>query len=87
MQKRELINFEQLSNILNRSPSWLRKNLASLIKDKQFPEPVPGFKNSWDNKAVELWLDRHIPAYLQANDNQIGSNHWRRMLSANAAKL
>lgn len=87
MQKRELINFEQLSNILNRSPSWLRKNLASLIKDKQFPEAVPGFKNLWDIKSVELWLDRQIPTYLQANDNQISSNHWSRLLSANAARL
>lgn len=87
MQERKLISLEQLGLILNRSPSWLRKNLNSLIKEKHFPEAVAGFKNQWDIKSVELWLDRQIPTYLQANDNNIKSNNWSQLLKANAARL
>lgn len=56
--------------VFRRSTSWFYAHRDALVRDKGFPEPMPGGR--YDPVALDRWREAMMPAHLRAgagNDN------------------
>ena len=63
---RALLDTPELCAKLKIEVEWWYRHSARFIGELGFPARLPGFRRPrYDEKAVDLWLDSHIPADLR----------------------
>lgn len=75
---RKLLSPAEVAEKLGFSLDWFYRNKTGLLKNG-FPPPVFGNRRHararWDDGAIDLWLDRQIPADLRG-DSAAASRDW-----------
>jgi|GEM_PF-5713430 len=65
--ERRLISQQEVATKLGCSKSWIAANWK-FLKSKGFPDPLfgggHGSPKRWDNRAIDLWFDTHLPENL-----------------------